>query len=154
MSQLEYDDAKRLNDIWDSIEYGEVIANVPQGDGLPEENRGGWYCPVGDQGHVLGIMEIAEASDYDTIYDLGAGDLRVAASLDALGFDVVAYETLESVTDYALEKLPENSVEVRNRDYYAEWGELKEERAVFVALGRMNVVPGRPERGMVIDGWS
>lgn len=139
--------------IWNAVPYESVIHNVPRSK-LPECNRGSWYCPVATRSDAKTIDYRCRKHGIERVYDLGAGTLELAVELDSRGYDVVAYESITSLTEFALERLPENSVEVRNRDYYDDWPGIQDDRAAFVALGKLNRVPGDAPNGFTVDGMS
>ena len=142
-----------MNAIWGAVSYESVIHNV-EGGSLPECNRGSWYCPVATQSDAEQLTTICERKGLSKVYDLGAGTLELAVAMDKRGYDVVAYESLTELTDYALSHLPENDVEVRNRDYYADWEDIQSKQAAFVALGKLNKVPGAAPNGITVDGMA
>ena len=142
-----------MTDIWREITYMDVLNNVPNVK-LPECNRGSWYCPVATKDDARTVDYLCRRKGIDRVYDLGAGTLEFAVEMDRRGYDVVAYESIGPLADFALERLPANNVEVRTRDYYAEWPDIKDDAAAFVALGKVNSVPGNAPNGMVVDGMS
>jgi len=142
-----------VSDVWGAISYMDVINNVP-GTELPECNRGSWYCPVATESDAKTVDYLCRREGIDRVYDLGAGTLEFAVEMDHRGYDVVAYESIEGLADFALERLPENNVVVQARDYYAEWSDIRNDAAAFVALGKVNSVPGDPPNGIVVDGMS
>jgi len=141
------------NRVWNAIDFNHLITALPRTK-LPECNRGSWYCPVATQDDAQTLDYLCRKEGVSKVYDLGAGTLELSVEMDRRGYDVVAYESIKHLTEYALERLPDNSVEVRNRDYYADWGEIRNENAAFVALGMVNSVPGRAPNGITVDGMS
>lgn len=142
-----------MSSIWNAVPYESVIHNVPR-QGLPECNRGSWYCPVATETDAQTLDYLCRKHDLKRVYDLGAGTLELSIEMDSRGYDVVAYESMTELAEYALECHRENDVDVRNRDYYADWTEIKDEEAAFVALGKLNRVPGVAPNGIVVDGMS
>lgn len=142
-----------MSDVWDAVSYEAVIRNVDGGP-LPECNRGSWYCPVATESDATTLAYLCERHGVERIYDLGAGTLELSVAMDQRGYDVVAYESLSDLIEFALERLPENDVDVRNRDYYADWSDIRDDTAAFVALGKLNSVPGDAPNGIVVDGMS
>lgn len=142
-----------MSEIWDAISFNHLITALPRTK-LPECNCGSWYCPVATQDDAQTLDYLCRKEGITKVYDLGAGTLELSVEMDMRGYDVIAYESIERLIDYALERLPANDVEVRNRDYYADWSEIRDEQAAFVALGKVNSVPGDAPNGIVVDGMS
>jgi len=152
-------DKIRLNDgveqIFNRVSYGDILADVPATDRLPDVNRGSWYCPVAGPMDARRAITLARQHNLTRVYDLGAGACQFAVALDRAGFDVIAYETLGDIADAGLRRLPENDVTVRKRDYRAEWPDIREQPALFVALGKLNTVPeSSVPNGVVVDGME
>jgi len=139
--------------IWDAISLEGILANVPR-QPLPECNRGSWFCPVATKADAQKLDYILRKTDIETIYDLGAGDLKFSVAMDNRGYDVIAYESIEHLVEYAQRVLPANDVEVRTRDYYADWSGISNDKAAFVALGMVNCVPGEVPNGLAFDGME
>jgi hypothetical protein len=108
---------------------------------------------VATQSDAQTVDYLCRKHDIERIYDLGAGTLEFAVEMDKRGYDTVAYETLQGLTKFALNRLPENNVEVRTQDYYADWELIKDDHAAFVALGKLNRVPSETA-GLIVDGMS
>ena len=142
-----------MSEIWNAISFNHLITALPRTK-LPECNRGSWYCPVATQDDAQTLDYLCRRQSISKVYDLGAGTLELSVEMDMRGYDVIAYESIERLTDYALERLPANDVEVRNRDYYADWSAIRDENAAFVALGKVNSVPGDAPNGIVVDGME
>lgn len=120
---------------------------------LPEENRGSWYCPCATERHERFIRPLVSEFDLHTVFDLGAGDLRLSAALSDC-CRVVAYETNEELARLATERhggLGEN-VEVRLYDYYEDWENIRNQNALFAAIGKTNKLPGAPTNGIGVEG--
>ena len=141
------------DDIWDAVSFESVISNVPNRK-LPKCNRGSWYCPVATKDDARTVDYLCRKQAIDRVYDLGAGTLEFATEMDSRGYDVIAYESIAALAEYAENQLPPNDVEVRTRDYYADWGEIRNNKAAFVAFGKVNAVPGDVPNGFAIDGMS
>lgn len=139
--------------IWDAVTFIDILENVEDGP-LPKCNRGSWFCPVATKPDAVGLDYLCRKHGIDKIYDLGAGTLQLSVEMDRRGYDVVAYESIRPIAEYALGKLPDNDVELRITDYYSDWDVIKNDCAVFVALGMQNNIPGTPPNGVVVDGMS
>lgn len=113
-----------------------------------------WYCPTVSETHARAVASIADDLGTERVYDLGAGDLRLSIWLARRGYDVVAYEVFEELTDAVAELFDLSGVEVRTRDYYEDWMAFSGDRAVQVAFGAANKLPMVPPRGVGIDGYS
>lgn len=131
--------------------FHEVLRSAPRDGGLPEENRGSWYCPCATNRHERLIRHIAEDIDANRVYDLGAGDLRLSVAL-ADDFDVIAYENNEFLASRAYTVHGEPDVELRTQDYHAHWNAMNDRNAVFAAIGQTNKLPGEPHNGVGIEG--
>lgn len=137
---------ERANAITDA-----VLATAPRDEPMPQECRGSWYCPCATERHEKHVRFHAGECGAPKVYDLGAGDLRLSVALSD-DYDVVAYELNDHIVDTALDYWGDIDVEVRRRDYYDDWGEIKTENAVFAAIGKTNKLPGRPENGRGLEG--
>jgi len=131
--------------------FHEVLRSAPRGEGLPDENRGSWYCPCASKRHEKLIRTLAEDINAERVYDLGAGDLRLSVAL-AGDYKVIAYETNEFLANRAYNIHNKPDIEVRTRDYYSHWAAMNDRNAVFAAIGRTNELPGRPYNGVGIEG--
>lgn len=121
---------------------------------LPACNRGSWFCPVVSIIDALITQYIAIKYGANTIYDMGAGDMRLSYWLFSQGFKVVAYESLKEITESSANLFGRPPFEVRNKDYYEDFAELaKEQDTLFVFFGGGNKPPFIPEHGMVIEGY-
>jgi hypothetical protein len=140
-------------DIWNAVTFNDILENVPDGP-LPECNRGSWFCPVATETDAIGLDYLCRKHGLSRIYDLGAGTLQLSVEMDRRGYDVVAYESIRPIAEYALGELPDNDVELRVTDYYSDWNAIENDCAAFVALGMQNNVPGTPENGVAVDGMS
>jgi len=118
---------------------------------LSDENRGSWYCPCATPLHEQLIRHLLSHHNFSTVYDLGAGDLRLAAAL-ADDYHVVAYETNEYLAETAYEMHNEPDIDLRTRDYYADWDTITTDDAVIACIGTTNKLPDRPTRGVGIHG--
>lgn len=141
------------SDIWDAFTHMDIIESTPNGP-LPDCNRGSWFCPVAGPKDAQILDEILSSKDIGTIYDLGAGDCRFAVDMDRRGYDVVAYETIEHIATFGLSHFPNHTVDLVNADYYTQWPSIRDDPAAFVALGKLNAVPGEPKNGLVFDSMG
>lgn len=139
--------------VWNRIDYQDVVSHVPRTK-LPACNRGSWYCPVATPSDAQTLDYLCRRHSISKIYDLGAGTLELAIDMDTRGYDVVAYEPIKPLTDFALQRHGGADIEVRNCDYYGDWDRINKERAAFVALGEVNCVPGDAPNGVTVDGMS
>jgi len=131
--------------------FHEVIHSAERGERLPEENRGSWYCPCATKRHERLIRTLADEIDADRIYDLGAGDLRLAVAL-CDDYNVVAYENNELLANRSYNLHNEPDIELRTQNYYSHWAAMKDRNAVFAAIGRTNRIPNTPTNGVAIEG--
>lgn len=113
-----------------------------------------WYCPTVTERHARAVASVADELGTNRVYDLGAGDLRLSIWLEQRGYEPVAYEIFEEITDAVSERFDLSGIDVRNRDYYEEWPFLASEEAVPVAFGAANKLPVIPYKGAGIDGYS
>ena len=140
-----------MSDIWNAIDLENLIAALSRKE-LPECNRGSWYCPIATRQDAQTLDYLCRQNGIHTVYDLGAGTLELAVEMDKRGYNVIAYESMQQLVYHAKDKLPDNNVEVRKKDYYADWNKIKHREAVFVAIGKTNNVPGHAPNGIVVDG--
>lgn len=131
--------------------FQEVLRSAPRGEKLPDGNRGSWYCPCASQRHERLIRHLADEIGADRIYDLGAGDLRLAVAL-ADEYEVVAYESNEFLANRAYNMHDEPDIELRTQNYYAHWAAMNDRNAVFASIGRTNKLPNKPNNGVGIEG--
>ena len=139
--------------IWDAFSYMDIIEGTSNGP-LPDANRGSWFCPVAGPDDAERLDEILSEKNVTRIYDLGAGDCRFAVDMDRRGYEVIAYETLIDIATFGLSRLPENDVTLVNADYYSQWPAIQDDRAAFVALGKLNQLPNQPTTGMGFDSMG
>lgn len=136
--------------------YEEYIRNLdPLADGgpLPSANRGSWFCPcvtVYDADRVLGLCE---EHGIDRIVDLGAGDFRFALHADRAGYDVVAFETIETLVDEITDRFYMGDIDIRQRDYYPEFDDLVAEDTAMCCFGGTNRLPQVPGKGLAVQGY-
>lgn len=130
-----------------------ALATAPHDEQLPQECRGSWYCPCATERHERAVRRLARSCGADRVYDLGAGDLRLSVALSD-DYDVIAYELNDHLLDTALEYWDDLSegITLRRRDYYEDWQSIREENAVFAAIGKTNKLPGWPANGVGIEG--
>jgi SAM-dependent methyltransferase len=122
---------------------------------LPPENRGSWYCPCVTKADADALDELLTERGVNTVYDLGAGDFRFAAYMAALGYDVVAYETLETLIDAGGRVFDLSEVDIRQADYYAAFDTISPDaNAAFCAWGKTNKLPAVPSEGVAVEGPS
>jgi len=143
----------------DSYEVGEIVKakaynehnDILPNEELPDENDGSWYKPCADRRHETLIRHLMETYDLQRVYDLGAGDLRLSAAL-APDYEVVAYESIEMLAEYAYEAHGQPDIELRTGDYCGMWDLIKENPAVFAAIGITNTLPDKPRDGIAVGG--
>lgn len=128
-----------------------VVETTKPGQPLPEGNRGSWYCPCAEPRHEALIRSLMETHDLTRFYDLGAGDLRLSAAL-ADDYEVVAYETIESLAERAYKEQGEPDIELRTTDYYHHWAAMNDRDALYAAIGKTNELPGIPRNGIGVEG--
>lgn len=127
-------------------------AETPRdGRETPGSADGCWYCPCAGPEHARLIRYLMGEYDLARVYDLGAGDLRLAAAL-APDFEVVAYERDERLAARAYQMHGQPPLDVRVADYYDSWAGIRNERALFAAIGKTNDLPGTPENGVGLCG--
>lgn len=136
-------------DVGDRV-FHKVLATAPR-EPIPEENRGSWYCPCAEPRHEELVRSLMEAYDLDRFYDLGAGDLRLAAAL-ADDYQVVAYENNEFLAEHAYREHGEPDIELRTQNYYSHWASMNHRNALFAAIGKTNELPGAPQNGIGLEG--
>lgn len=113
-----------------------------------------WYCPTVSETHARAVAAIADDLGTQRVIDLGAGDLRLSIWLARRGYEVIAYEVFEELTETVADLFDLTGIEVRNRDYYEDWSAFAGDQAVQVAFGAANKLPMVPTRGVGIEGYS
>lgn len=139
--------------IWDAFTHEDIIAATPNAP-LPECNRGSWFCPVADSDDAEYLDDILSSKGFDRVYDFGAGDCRFAVDMDRRGYEVVAYETIQHIAEFGLSHFPDHDVTLVNADYYSQWPAIGDDEAAFVALGKLNQLPGEPTNGIGFDSMA
>ena len=148
--QAETDDPYEVGEIVKAKAYNEHNDVLPNEE-LPEENDGSWYKPCADRRHELLIRHLMDTYELERVYDLGAGDLRLSAAL-APDYEVVAYESIEMLAEYAYEAHGQPDIELRKEDYIGMWDAMKDRPAVFAAIGITNKLTDRPRNGIAVGG--
>jgi len=121
---------------------------------LPKVNRGSWFCPCVTLEEAIKLHELCRENDVTKIYDLGAGDFRLSVLFDRLGYDVVAFETLEELIIGFIAEYPDSDIDLRAEDYHEAFPEIVDENSCYACFGRTNKLPTIPEKGLAVQGYE
>lgn len=113
-----------------------------------------WYCPTASIWDAHRAEKLFQEHGINRVYDLGAGDCRFSLWLERRGYDVVAYELNSELVAAVRDRFHLGSLELRDRDYYADYDALLAPEAAVVAFGGTNELPRPPEQGLGIEGYA
>jgi hypothetical protein len=141
--------------IWELLdnEWHEICGSLDDSKPLPRCNRGAWFCPAVTPTDALILKREAKARNIRMIYDMGAGDCRLSYWLAEQGFNVIAYETLPEMPQYARKVLGPPTFKLKIRDYYLDFKAISKEDALFAFMGGLNKPPFIPKHGLVAEGY-
>lgn len=121
---------------------------------LPKVNRGSWFCPCITIEEAKELHKRCKDRGINKIYDLGAGDFRLSILFNRLGYEVVAFETLEDLILDFIAEHPESDIDVRMEDYYEAFPEIVDENSCYACFGGTNKLPMIPEKGLAVQGFN
>jgi len=165
MSQLKQirDLNKEDKEVWKEIEEKtREMMNDPEfgfdEDGnpkpLPKCNRGSWFCPCVTLEEAIKLHEICKENNITKIYDLGAGDFRLSILFNRLGYEVVAFETLEDLIFQFIAEYPDSDIDVRMEDYHEAFPKIVDKNSCYACFGGTNKLPTIPQEGVAVQGYD
>ena len=143
-----------LREIW--REHERIQAHVTQamlGGPLPPCNRGSWFCPCVSLRDARTIAALLKHYAITTVFDLGAGDLRLARFLAEEGFTVTAYETYSELIGAITDACDCTKIRIRCRDYWTDWKRITNNGAAILVLGGSQRIPALPSN-LTILGYD
>jgi hypothetical protein len=150
---LELDETPEKDHIWAAAEVNaeEMQIETARPD-HPERTL--WYCPTASIWDAHRAKALFERYDLEQVYDLGAGDCRLALWLDRQGNDVVDYELNSDIVASVCDRFSLGGLELREQDYYPGYDALTGPHIAVVAFGGTNELPRVPDEGLAIEGYS
>lgn len=149
----EMDNPTEKNEVWHTVEeFAENLDVSTVRPGHPKRDL--WYVPTVLIATAHRTALLLSEFDIEEVYDLGAGDCRLSLWLAEKGYDVVAYEANGELVDAVRDRFDMANLEIRCRDYYRDFEELTGTNAAVISYGGTNELPGIPESGLGIEGYS
>jgi len=153
LHEFEFEDKPRKTPSWERAATVTKGLDVSGPSKIRDTGRTAWYCPTATVWDAHRLKQLLEAYDVTTVYDLGAGDCRVSIWLARQGYRVIAYELKHTLAAAARTEFTEPDLEIRERDYYADFDEFDDDAAV-VAFGGTNELPHIPDSGLAVEGYG
>lgn len=143
---------ERTRDLMNDPDFGFDEDGNPKP--LPTVNRGSWFCPCVTFEEAVQLHELCREEGIIKLYDLGAGDFRLSILFDRLGYEVVAFETLQELIFQFIAEYPDSSVDVRMEDYHRAFPDVVGSDCCYACFGRTNSLPTIPEKGVAVQGYE
>lgn len=143
---------QRTKDMMNDPDFGFDESGNPKP--LPKCNRGSWFCPCVTLEEAIRLHKLCQENGITKIYDLGAGDFRLSVFFDRLGYDVVAFETLEELIFNFIAEYPDSSIDVRMEDYHEAFPDIVDEDSCYACFGGTNKLPTIPDEGLAVQGYE
>jgi hypothetical protein len=152
MGDVKLDGTPQKDHIWAAAEVHaeELAVDVRP----PHPQRELWYVPTATVWDAHRAEKLFREYGIQRVCDLGAGDCRFGLWLDRRGYDVVAYELNEAIAAAVADRFHLGNMELRVRDYYADYDELSASDTAVVAFGGTNELPTIPSAGLAIQGYA